>query len=189
MDVESVRRSGRAEQLDVSLRLVPETEVVADDEMTDPELGVQQLVDERSRRNCGELRVEPHAEHPIDRGRPEGLHLLAESGDPGRGHEVVEHLLRMGLEDHEHRGKIEVLSEPREALQQCPVADVNPVEHADGQHASAVTGVKVVQAADELQDGFAPLRADRGTASRPFARAAQRAPAPPADTTQIGRRS
>ena len=158
MDVESVGRSGCAKELDVPLRLVTEAEVVADDKMANPELGVQQVVDERAGRHRGELLVEPHAEHPVDRGSPQGLHLLAEPGDPGRGDEVVEHLLRMRLEHHEHRGQAEVLSERREPLEQCPVTDVDAVEDPDGEHAAAVAGTEVVQAADELQDGFAPLR-------------------------------
>ena len=108
---------------------------------------------------AGELLVEAHAEHPIDGGWVRRASIF--SRKPvirARSHQVVEHLLRMRLEDHQHRGKVEVLSQHREALQKRPVSDVNPVEHADGEHAAVVARTKVVQAADELQDAFAPLR-------------------------------
>ena len=70
--------------------------------------------------------VEPQAEHPIDRSGAKGLHLLAKRGDPGRGHQIVEHLLGVRLEDHQRRRKIEVLSRAERGAPAAPGAPREP---------------------------------------------------------------
>ena len=98
----------------------------------------------------------------------------------------------MRLEDHQHRGQVEILAEDRETLQQRLVSDVDPVEHADREHAAAMSRTQVVQAPDELQDGSRSVAADRGGARPPFAfarAAACRASGTPGrDPPEFGRR-
>ncbi len=153
-DLETVALARGLQGLEVAGTIAPETEVVADHQVTRAQAIHQVLADEVLRRERRHVRVEAHAEQPVHALRRERLELLAKARQArrcGRPHEV---LARRGLEAHHHGRQSARPRRRDEPAEHRTVPQVQPVEVADGDGRAPVLRTQVVFAADKFQVDF-----------------------------------
>ena len=94
-------RAHVTQQLRVAFGLMTEPEIIPHDHMADPEALNQRLLDKHLRTHRRKGPVESNAQNPIDRGVGKRAHFLPKRRQSRGRHEKWEHLLRLGLEDHQ----------------------------------------------------------------------------------------
>ncbi len=125
-----------------------EDEALADVDLLQPQLLVQELAHELARRHPRELGGEADDEQDRDPGLPEQRLLLLRRGQRHRRALGVEHGQRVGIEGDDHRRHPQLAGALDGAVEDRPLAAVDAVEVADGGDAA----VRQIAAVESVLD-------------------------------------
>ena len=158
------------EQIEVAAAIVPEAEVVTNEQRphADP---VDQDVDELVRLDRAGFFVELETQHVVDAVLVEQRHFFAEARQTRGRVEDVEILFWLRLEADEHAGRTQRVGLVPNLLQDGLVATMHAVEVADRDDAATMSFAEIDQTTDDFHCAGSDSRTGKKETPGPFARA------------------
>ena len=136
LDSEALMRAGCPEQVDITLTVTAEAEVLPHDDLDRTELADEHVGDEVVCRLTCPFGIEWDHRHHVHPEPLEQLEALLEVAQQERGVLRTDHFGRVAVEGGHHRGETLVTSFPDHATECALVPEVNTVVDADGHDGS-----------------------------------------------------
>ena len=137
-------------ELQVTFAIIAKAEIITQYHVAHPQAGDKNIIQELLGRHGAQAFVEPHTQQTVDPQSSHGEEFFPEAHDPGRRLERGEILPRQRLEYHHQRRHSQLTGFVLQMPDYRLVAQMHAIKGTDRNHAVAVSGPQIVQAADQF---------------------------------------